>query len=300
MSQADDPTKELTWTGERYVPLVRGETELEHLHRYALARDLAAQKDVLDIACGEGYGSYLLAGRAKTVIGVDLSEGVIRHARTKYAAPGLEFRQGNCTCIPLKDSSVDMVVSFETIEHHDQHDAMLAEIKRVLRPDGLLVISTPERVLINELFPQRNEFHVKELSLPEFTELLARYFKHSAVFSQRVRYGSLMMPMTSGLGENQFPFHTGGAASITNHLVDPEPLFLVALASPCQLPLPGASFFDGTNFIHQQRSSWQTDREALVKEIERVKMTVSWKITKPLRFVWNKLSRLLAPGAPRP
>lgn len=305
MSQAGDLAREFAWTGERYVPFLQGDIELEHLHRYAFARDLVGQKDVLDIACGEGYGSYLLAGRAKTVIGVDLSEEVIRHARSKYAAPGLEFRQGDCTCIPVADSSVDMVVSFETIEHHSQHDAMFAEIKRVLRPDGVLVISTPDRCLLNELTQQRNEFHVKELSLSEFAELLARHFKNSAFFGQRVRYGSLMTPMAAGAGGGTFSFHAGSSTSITSHFSDPRPLFLVALASKCELSLPGASFFDGTDFLHQERASWQAeltrtaDRDTWAREVRRMKTTFSWRITKPLRFVWNTLTRLLTPNSPR-
>lgn len=293
MSKSSELVREFAWTGERYIPFLRGGVELEHLHRYVFACELVSQKDVLDIACGEGYGSHLLAASARTVIGVDLSDDVIQHARMKYVTPGLEFRQGDCTCIPLDDESVDVVISFETIEHHDKHEAMLSEIKRVLRPDGLLVISTPERCFMNELSDQRNEFHVKELSLLEFTELLARYFKNSAFFGQRVRYGSLMTPMVSVAESSVFSFHEGRATSITSHFSDPRPLFIVALASKCELPMPGASFFDGTDFLHQEMSSWQADRDGWAREAVRVKATLSWKITKPLRFVWNTLLRHL-------
>lgn len=292
LSQSDLQTREFAWTGERYVPFVHGDIELEHLHRYAFARDLAEQKDVLDIACGEGYGSYLLAAKARTVIGVDLSNEVIQHARLKYITPNLQFRQGDCTRIPLGDDTVDMVVSFETIEHHDQHHAMLTEIKRVLRPDGVLVISTPERGLVSKLIQKRNEFHVKELSLSEFTELLAHHFKNNALFSQRVRYGSLMAPMHPE-DSGRFTFHTGNPETIIKHFSDPSPLFLVALASDSQLSLHSPSFFDGTDFFHQERESWQRDYDTLVKELVRVKKTISWRITKPLRFVWNTFFRFL-------
>lgn len=303
MSHAGDPDGAFAWTGERYIPFVRGDIELEHLHRYAFARDLASRKDVLDIACGEGYGSYLLAGTAKTVIGVDLSEEVIRHARSKYVIPNLEFLQGDCTRIPLGDSSVDMVVSFETIEHHNQHEAMLGEIKRVLRPDGVLVISTPERHLLNKLTQQRNEYHVKELSLAEFAQLLTGHFNNSAFFGQRVRYGSLMTPMAASENSGIFSFHSGSSTSIASNFFDPEPLFLVALASECDLPLPKGSFFDGTDSFYQERTSQLAkviaDRDALAAEVARVKATFSWQITKPLRFVWNTMSRLLTRCVPR-
>lgn len=300
MSQSDDTVGELAWTGERYVPFVQGDVGLEHLHRYVFARDLACQKDVLDIACGEGYGSHLLADKARSVIGMDLSEEVVQHASMKYAAPGLEFRQGDCTRIPLENNSIDMVVSFETIEHHDQHEAMLAEIKRVLRPDGLLVISTPERYFLNELSPQPNEFHVKELSLLEFAELMKLFFKNCAFLSQRVRYGSLIMPMEGGAGKRAFSFHRGGSTSISSYLADPEPLYIIALASKCDLPFPAASFFDGTDFLLRERSVLQTelirtsDRDGWVNEVGRMKATFSWRITKPLRFFWNMLHHLIA------
>jgi ubiquinone/menaquinone biosynthesis C-methylase UbiE len=295
--QTDNPATDISWTGERYVPFVKGDIELEHLHRYAFAGELAEQKDILDIACGEGYGSHLLAGRAKSVIGVDLSEDVVLHARAKYVAPGLEFRQGDCTCIPLENSSVDMVVSFETIEHHDQHEAMLSEIKRVLKPGGLLMISTPERGLLDGLPLRPNEFHVKELSLSEFTELLARHFKNHVLFGQKVRYGSLMTPRPSpsrplASASHQFTFHAGDAESIIGHSADPEPLFFVALASDSQLRLQPPSFFDGTDFIQREMAKWRIANDTLAREVARVKATVSWRITKPLRFAWNTLRRL--------
>ena len=120
-----------------------GDIELEHLHRYAIARDLAYGKDVLDIACGEGYGSELLATVARKVTGVDISEEAIAHAARKYVRPNIAFAVGSCACIPLAEANVDLVVSFETIEHHDRHLEMMQEIGRVLRPTGVLIISSP-------------------------------------------------------------------------------------------------------------------------------------------------------------
>src|SRR5258708_15934922 len=116
--------------GERFLPeLMHGEIELEHLHRYRFAGQFLADKEVLDIACGEGYGSALLAKVARNVIGVDVAQQAIDHARGKYGAANLEFRVGSCARIPLEDKSVDVVVSFETIEHHTRQRAMMAEIK---------------------------------------------------------------------------------------------------------------------------------------------------------------------------
>ena len=102
MSSDDIREIQLPWTGERYVPEVKGEIELEHLHRYAIARDLAYGKDVLDIACGEGYGSVLLASVARSVTGVDISEEAIAHASRKYVRSNLSFVVGSCASIPCQ------------------------------------------------------------------------------------------------------------------------------------------------------------------------------------------------------
>src|SRR5262245_54184375 len=103
----------MEFTGERVVPHIEGVIGLQPLHRYLAARRLVQGKRVLDIACGEGYGSDLLAGAAAKVIGVDLDEASVVHARQTYARPNLEFLQGDATAIPIADSSVDVVVSFE-------------------------------------------------------------------------------------------------------------------------------------------------------------------------------------------
>ncbi len=128
---------ELPWTGERLVPYHTGDTAIEHLHRYAFAREYVYGKNVLDIACGEGYGSHLLSNVAASVIGVDISADVVAHARRKYGeGDRVTFREGSCAAIPLPDTSVDAVVSFETLEHIAEHEVMLGEVKRVLRPGG--------------------------------------------------------------------------------------------------------------------------------------------------------------------
>src|SRR5687768_490230 len=135
--------KELPPTGERMVTSIFNYVAIDHLHRYAVAAQLAKDKDVLDIASGEGYGSNLLSKLSKSVIGVDISSEAVLHAKEKYTNINLEFKEGAADKIPLQDCSVDMVVSFETIEHHDLHDKMLQEIKRVLRPEGMVIISSP-------------------------------------------------------------------------------------------------------------------------------------------------------------
>ena len=233
-------TDDLEWTGERYLPEIQGDVALEHLHRYAMAKELARGKTVLDLASGEGYGSSLLAQVADRVFGVDLSREAIEHATQKYGSRNLEFLIGDCAEVPLADDSVDLVVSFETIEHHPHHEEMMREIKRVLRPGGLLVISNPEKYEYSIAPNYSNPYHAKELFRHQFAGLIAEYFKHVAFYGQRVIYGSAI------LLENEYApvcyyarkgFEHGPTAGLQ------KPLYLIALASDEALPsLPGGIF----------------------------------------------------------
>lgn len=191
--EENDPVPELQPTGERYLPEMQGDIEAEHRHRYEIAAAYVAGRAVLDVACGEGYGSAHLAEVALSVVGVDIDPTVIEHARASYRRENLRFQQGDCTSLPLPDASVDVVVSFETIEHHDRHDAMLAEIRRVLRPDGLLIISSPDRGEYSEKPAYDNPYHVKELDRDEFEALLQRHFRKARLLGQRMTYGSLVL-----------------------------------------------------------------------------------------------------------
>lgn len=280
---------ELEWTGERYLPEVGGDVALEHLHRYAMARELAHGKVVLDMASGEGYGSHLLSAVASQVIGVDLSAETVRHASEKYARANLEFRVGSCAAIPLPDQSVDLVVSFETIEHHDQHEEMMREIKRVLRPDGVLIISSPDKQEYSITPGYNNPYHVKELYRHEFEQLLARYFKSIAMYGQRIIYGSgILLEEASGptCSYRYEDFSDGPAKGMA------KPLYLIAIVSDTDLPSPCCGIFEGNVKDHEIVSKLTIllrDREQKIidlnHKIELIYNSNSWKWTAPLRFL---------------
>src|SRR4051812_21778603 len=148
------------WSGERLETFILDESTIEHLHRYALAKEYVKKKTVLDIACGEGYGSNLLAEEADLVHGVDIDEETIRRASAKYVRKNLSFKAGNACSIPFPDNHFDVVVSFETIEHVHDHYSMVTELKRVLKEDGILIISSPDRKNYSDANAYKNPFHV--------------------------------------------------------------------------------------------------------------------------------------------
>jgi ubiquinone/menaquinone biosynthesis C-methylase UbiE len=191
----NDEAAKLAFTGERFIPGTRGEIWIEHWHRYHFASRWSAGRRVLDIACGEGYGSALLSRNAAHVTGVDVSLEAIEHARQAYgSARNVEFRSGSCTRIPLPDGSVDLVVSFETIEHIEEQQAFLDEVARVLTPDGVLLVSCPNKEEYTDKREFDNEFHVKELYREELDALLRSRFAHADWYGQRPTFYSIIAP----------------------------------------------------------------------------------------------------------
>ena len=186
-------TAPLPFTGERFTPEQKGAIWYEHWHRYCATLVAARGKRVLDAACGEGYGSWLLAAVADSVVGIDRDGAAIRHALARYAQrPNLQHVQGSCTALPLADASVDLVVSFETIEHLEGQDAMLGEFRRVLTPAGALIISSPNKAIYSEETGYVNEFHVRELTRGELGTMLGKRFPQQVWYGQRVLAHSLL------------------------------------------------------------------------------------------------------------
>jgi SAM-dependent methyltransferase len=185
----DSPNPEFS---ERMVPeRAGGRTFWEHISRYRFAREFVKGKRVLDIACGEGYGAAaLVRAGARSVIGIDLSGEVCAQARSKY---GIDARPGDAQAIPLPDRSVDLVVSFETIEHVADPAAFLGECARVLVSEGTLIVSTPNRPVYSGLDHQ-NPFHVIEFNEHDFIRLIRSRFETVRLFSQFPRSAAWWNP----------------------------------------------------------------------------------------------------------
>jgi SAM-dependent methyltransferase len=170
-SSAADPV--LTLTGERTIPDLDVENYWFRRHQVVYQRlaPRCAARDVLEAGCGEGYGADLIAGVARRVVAVDYDEAAVAHVRSRYAR--VEVMQANLAELPLPDASVDVVVNFQVIEHLWDQAQFVAECARVLRPSGLLMMSTPNRITFS---PGRdtpvNPFHTRELNTGELTELL--------------------------------------------------------------------------------------------------------------------------------
>ena len=163
----------------------------QHLRRYQWACTFAGGKRVLDAACGTGYGSHMLVtqGKAAQVVGLDVASEVINENRRRYSAqPNLSFEVGDVCQLEFPPGSFDLYACFETIEHVLEPLALLQEAKRVLRPGGVLLLSTPNRELTNpgKTLGDRpfNRYHLREWNFAEFTELVSQVFPKHEVFIQ--------------------------------------------------------------------------------------------------------------------
>jgi SAM-dependent methyltransferase len=185
----------LALTGERTIPGLPEENYWFRRHEVVYQR-LAGHcvgREVLEAGCGEGYGADLIAGVAHGVIGLDYDEQAVAHVRDRY--PRVEARRANLAALPLPDASIDVVVNLQVIEHLWDQPQFIAECARVLRPSGLVMISTPNRITFS---PGRdtpiNPFHTRELNAAELTELLRQ-----AGFSMNAMRGVFHGPRLTAL-----------------------------------------------------------------------------------------------------
>ena len=239
------------WTGERLETFVETETAVEHLHRYAVTLDLVKNKTVLDIACGEGYGSNLMGNVAKEVIGVDIASEVVERAQKKYKKNNLTYQCGSASQIPLKDGYFDVVVSFETIEHHDEHEQMMTEIKRVLKPGGLLIISSPDKLNYTDKRNFHNPYHVKELYKDAFKDLIKKHFSNSNFYLQRATFSSFLVPEHHIDNLQEF---SGNYQQVTRN-DEFSPMYIMAIASDQSLPNINLTIFTDINLMSRLHAS---------------------------------------------
>jgi len=167
--------------GERQAsPSIDG-IRADHRVRYEFALQFIQQSaKILDVACGVGYGSYIIANQSKckSIMAVDNSEDAITYARKYYSSPRIEYRLGDCLTIYLELECFDIVVCFETIEHIKNDIHLLMKFHGALKPQGMLLCSTPNQEKIPFSY-NTHPFHIKHYTNEEFKKLLAEVSSHS-------------------------------------------------------------------------------------------------------------------------
>lgn len=175
------------FTGERVIPgEVNADLWNEHFARYAFAARFAAGARVLDVGCGTGYGPAELAQRARGVTGIDVSTDALRYAQSSFPLPNLAFIRGSAASLAFRDAGFDVVTAFEVIEHLRDWPEMIKESARVLVPQGLFLVSTPNKLYYadSRKLDGPNPFHEHEFEYGEFQTALAEVFPHVRMLLQ--------------------------------------------------------------------------------------------------------------------
>jgi 2-polyprenyl-3-methyl-5-hydroxy-6-metoxy-1,4-benzoquinol methylase len=160
-------------TSERVCPAFADEVFENHVKVYRFIQQWTVDNEVLDIGCGTGYGAAILAERAKQVYAIDYSRQALRYARKHYVRPNLSFSRMSAQQLDFPSASFDFVMSSEVFEHLDDQAGHLAEVARVLRPDGICFVGTPNP---EWSAAPSSGFHVKENTFGELHDLLAARF----------------------------------------------------------------------------------------------------------------------------
>ena len=163
-------------------------TYANYVGRYHFAsRFIGPAARVLDLGCGCGYGSgHLVEAPGRLIVGLDRSREATGYGQGHYASSCLRFVRGDATAIPMRSETVDAVVAMEMIEHIDDAKGVLAESWRVLKPSGLLLVSTPNKLVTGNVDKPSNPFHVREYTPEEFRSLLAGVFREVSLYGQEL------------------------------------------------------------------------------------------------------------------
>lgn len=179
----------MQFTGEQFIPGITKQRLIdEHYERYVFANALVEGKNVLDIACGTGYGTHMLAESARNVMGVDISEESILFAERSYSKDNVRYKVSSVIDDIFSAQSFDVICSFETIEHlhENERQQYLKNLKKWLRSDGILLLSTPNKRITSPFSKKPlNEFHVLEYTREALDKELSNYFIVQKWYGQR-------------------------------------------------------------------------------------------------------------------
>jgi SAM-dependent methyltransferase len=264
---------------ERYDPdTMGGLIRADHEARYRWAAQAVAGREVLDAACGLGYGMQILGEAGATrVVGIDRSAAAIENARGRLGA-NAELVLGDLHELPFEASSFDAVVCFEAIEHVERPERVLDGLKLVLRPGGILLLSTPNRAV----YVHGNPHHLHEYLPSELEETLRARFRHVHVYRQHPWIASLIT------SDGDLVVDDPGVvvATTVRKTMSVEPgreLYTLVVAGDAELSSLNSLTMLGDAVDVR---AWQR----AARDLELMRNSVSWRVTAPLRLL-RRLAR---------
>jgi 2-polyprenyl-3-methyl-5-hydroxy-6-metoxy-1,4-benzoquinol methylase len=295
-------------TGERLIPSESKDSVVygEHMSRYLAVVDMVKGKDILDIASGTGYGTQLLAEYANKVTGVDYSDEAVAYAQENYPAKNLKYQVGDAhTLENIPDNSMDVIISMETIEHLTKPEQFIKQVKRILKPNGIFAVSTPN----DEEYREGNDFHVHEFTLTELKKLMKKYFKQIDYYYQGNALAATMFNETDFREEFTRDILVQKTIS-----VDPKKaIYFIAIAtSGSEVPtltsnIAVSQHWNTKGFIEWDKAREghivtlekraislrahidivESDHQSMQEQLKHLKLSTAWKITVVLIRFYN-------------
>jgi ubiquinone/menaquinone biosynthesis C-methylase UbiE len=285
MAKRDDMIK---LDGERFLPWMDDPMmNYEHLHRYAFAKEFVKDKTVLDLACGEGYGSAMLAEEAEQVTGIDINECAIKHAAATYVKSNLEFIKSSITKVGITGCRLfDVIVCFEALEHVVEHDKVVSEVKRLLKEDGIFIVSTPDKQLHTDTANYHNPFHLRELYFQEFKAILSENFKNNLTYGQKVFPVSNIFPISgNSAATKEYVIEKQEGLFQFTQLEKKQPLYFIAISSDAFISkntIGNSYLIDSSESVFEAYKVCVSKKEAIITEqmelLNRIYNSFGWKV----------------------
>ena len=257
---------------ERFIPGQDDQMTIEHLHRYENILSFIKNKSVLDIASGDGYGSYLMSRYASEVYGVDICKKTIAKAKKKYLNKNLTFISDSILELKNIHKKFDVVVSFETLEHLKNHKKIIENLKQCLKPQGVLIISTPNKPVYKKFNPS-NPFHLKELNFKEFDELIRPFFRHIKYCAQKLMISSIISSDENIKDKIDFKTYSNKADLLDNKFSNSieDATYFIAICSEYKIRKIDTSMFlpkknDLIN-VYLNHAKWAQDQDLQIQHL---------------------------------
>jgi GT2 family glycosyltransferase/SAM-dependent methyltransferase len=280
----------VTNDGERMVPEYDHDDAVygAHIARYIIAQRFAAGARVLDVASGAGYGTAMLVSAGATsVVGVDRSEEAVRYSLEHYADPNVSFMVGDAQRLPFGAAVFDVVVSFETLEHLPDPGGFLDEVRRVLRPGGVFVVSTPNV----EVYPEGNPFHVHEFQLDEFDAAVRARFPEVTLLGQDRWISDAVFPQDELEHGDPAVARPLPTTKITAKTLAQQQ-FLIAVCSDVPVPQQGAHVVIGTTSDAEYVRTELARRDVIIDKLAYRRAELQAQLKQLAADAWAEQVRL--------
>ncbi|MEK6684061.1 MAG: glycosyltransferase [Nitrospirota bacterium] len=230
--------------------------QYERLHQYGFAKEFVKGKKVLDLACGEGEGSFLLSAAAASVTGMDAHDKKIRDASSRHVKENLRFIKGSMASNPIEGEKIfDVIVAFEAFEPGVEPNDFIREVKRLLKDKGIFIVSTSNETAHRD-FASGDRPHHKGFYFQEFKELLEGCFRRVRFIGQGIYYSSNLWPIFSDENANRIEYvvegNPTGFAFVEKDKKIPQYFIAMASNSPQEMDAKTSILVDSSNELLRQ------------------------------------------------